>query len=49
MGEGGMDGSGTLWGLGQGGHEDQEICDSNSIFVYFGFNLQSYICVRIPG
>ena len=32
------------------GHEDQAICDSISIiFFYFGFNLQLYRCVRVPG
>ena len=39
MGEGSgtLWGSGILWGLGHGG---QGNCDSISIFVYFGSNLQ---------
>ena len=49
MGEGGIEASGTLWELGHGAHDDQEFCDTNSIFVNFSFNLQSYRCVRVPG
>ena len=43
-----MEGSGTL-GIGIWGTNDQEICDSNSIFVDFGFILQLFRCARVPG